>query len=76
MTTSDGIYPHISENSEFTMHSILIQGRSQTSEIMMLADTIDLDIFSIQEETFLGIKPHIPETSSSCNLIDYLSISH
>ena len=47
MTTSDGIYPHIPENSEFTMHSILIQGRSQTSEIMMLADTIDLDIFSI-----------------------------
>ena len=58
------------------MHRIFIHRRTQTAEVMVLADTIDLDVSAIKEETFLGIKLHFPETSGGGCGIHHLSVHH
>lgn len=56
------------------MHRILVYGSTQTAEIMMLADSIQLDIPAIEEKSLPGIKLHITEACSCRSNIHYLSI--
>ena len=64
MTTSDSVHAHIAKDGKLTVHRILINGSTQATEIMMLTDTIYLEILAIEEETLPCIKLHIAETGS------------
>ena len=56
------------------MKRILIEGGTETSEVVMLADAIDFHILAIEEEALLGIKLHITE-ACGCGLgIHHLAI--
>ena len=76
MTASDGIHTHIAEDGELAMHRILVYGCTQTAKVVVLADTIDLDVPAIEEETLLRIKLHIPEACGGSSGIHNLSIHH
>ncbi len=56
------------------MHRILVYGSTQTAEIMMLADSIQLDIPAIEEKSLPGIKLLLAETCSGCGYIHHLPI--
>lgn len=74
MTASDSVHAHIAKDGKLTVHRILINGSTQATEIMMLTDTINLEILAIEEEALLCIKLHITETGSCRSNIHYLSI--
>ena len=46
MTATDGIDTHISQYEKFAAERILIEGSTQTSEVVMLAHTIELHILA------------------------------
>ena len=64
MAASDSVHAHIAKDGKFAMHRIFIDGSTQATEIMMLTDTIYLEILAIEEETLPCIKLHIAETGS------------
>ena len=76
MTAPDSIHTHIAKDGELAMHRILVQGSTQTTEVVVLADTINLKVPAIQEETFSGIKLHISETSGCSSGIHHLAVHH
>ena len=76
MTASDGIHTHIPEDGELAMKRILVEGGTETSEIVMLAHAIDLHILAIEKETLPGIKPHITEGGLRSGGIHHLAIHH
>ena len=76
MTASDGIHTHIPEDGELAMKRILVEGGTETSEIVMLAHAIDLHILAIEKETFPGIKPHFTEGGLRSGGILHLAIHH
>ena len=76
MTASDGIHTHIAKDGELAMHRILVYGCTQTAEVVVLADTIDLEVPAIEEETLLRIKLHISETCGGSSGIHHLTIHH
>ena len=71
MTATDGIDTHISQYEKFAAERILIEGSTQTSEVVMLTYAIEFHILAIEEESLLGIKLHITESSGR-----HLSIHH
>ena len=74
MAASDSVHAHIAKDGKFAMHRIFIDSSTQATEIMMLTDTIYLEILAIEEETLLCIKLHITETGSCRSNIHYLPI--
>ena len=74
MTASDSVHAHIAKDGKLTVHRILIDSSTQATEIMMLTDTIYLEILAIEEETLLCIKLHFTETGSCRSNIHYLPI--
>ena len=74
MTASDSVHAHIAKDDKLAMHRIFINGSTQATEIMMLTDTINLEILAIEEEALLCIKLHITETGSCRSNIHYLPI--
>ena len=62
MAATDGVDTHLTKDGQFAMHRRLAQGCAKTSEVMMLAHTIDFHISAIEKETLLGIKLDITET--------------
>ena len=76
MTAADGIHTHIAKDGELAMHRILIHRCTQTAEVVVLADTIELDVLAIQEETLPGIKLHISETCGGSSGIHHLAVHH
>ena len=74
MTASDSVHAHIAKDGKLTVHRILIDGSTQATEIMMLTDTIYLEIPTIEEEALPCIKLHITETGSCRSNIYHLPI--
>ena len=74
MTASDSVHAHIAKDGKLTVHRIFIDSSTQATEIMMLTDTINLEILAIEEEALLCIKLHITETGSCRSNIHYLPI--
>ena len=74
MTASDGVHAHIAQDGKLAMHRILVYGSTQTAEIMMLADAIQLDIPAIEEKSLPGIKLHVTETGSCRGYIHHLAV--
>lgn len=64
MTASDSVHAHIAKDGKLTVHRIFINGSTQATEIMMLTDTIYLEIPAIEEEALPCIKLHIAEAGS------------
>ena len=74
MAASDGIHAHAAQDGKLAMHRILVYGSTQTAEIMMLADSIQLDTPAIEEKSLSGIKLHITEACSGCGYIHHLPV--
>ena len=55
------------------MQGILVQGSTQTTKVMMLAYTIDLEVLTIEPETRLGIELKIAEARSGLVGIHHLT---
>ena len=56
MRTTDRVHSHRLQFRKFTMQGILVEGSSKTSEVMMLTDTIELEVLAIKPEARLCIK--------------------
>jgi len=70
MRTTDGIDTHGLEFGEFAMESILVEGCTQATKVVVLADTIEFDVLAIQPEACLGVELEIAEACGGFYFID------
>ena len=62
MAAADGIDTHLLQLHQFAVQCILIQCCSEAAEVMVLADSVELDILAIEPETRLGVEAEIAES--------------
>ena len=74
MARTDGIDTHRLQLCQFAVQGILVKSGSQTSEVVMFADTIQFHVLAVEPEARLGIKPEIAESRRGCHLVDYTTI--
>ncbi len=73
MTTANSIHTHVSKDGELAMQCVLVESSTEASKIVVLADTIQFQVLTIEEETLLGIKLHITESCGGSLCIHYLA---
>ena len=76
MRRADGVHTHRLQLRQLTVQGVLIQCSTQTAEVVMLADTIQLEVLAVEPEARLGIKAEIAETGRRLHLIDHLAASN
>ena len=73
MRRADRVHTHRLQLRQLTMQRILIERSAQTSEVVMLTDTIQLEVLAIEPETSLGIELEIAEARSGLHLVHHLA---
>jgi hypothetical protein len=73
MRATDGIDTHGLEFGEFAMQGILIEGCTQTTKVVVLTDTIELEVLAIQPEACLGIELKVAETCGGLDFVNDLA---
>ena len=76
MRRADGVHTHRLQLRQLTMQGVLIQGSAQTSEVVMLADTIQFEVLAIEPETRLGIELEITKTRGGLHFVHHLATSN
>ena len=73
MRRAYAVHTHCLQFREFTVQGILAEGSTQTAEVMMLADTIDLEVLAIEPEARLWIEFEVTEARGGLHLINDLA---
>ena len=55
------------------MQGILIKGSTQTTEVMMLADTVELEILAIMPDAYISIALEITDASGGLQFITHIN---
>ena len=58
------------------MQGILVQRGTQTAKVVMLADTIELEVLAVEPEARLRIEPEITEARGGLYLVHYFAASN
>ena len=75
MTRTDGIDTHCLELQQFAVQGILMYGSTQTTQVVVLADTIQLHILAIEPETGLRIEAEIAERRRGDYLVNHITFT-
>ena len=70
---ADGIHAHRLQLRQFAVQSVLVEGSAQTAEIMMLADTVQFEVLTVEPEARLCIELETAETRCGLVGIHYLT---
>ena len=73
MRRTDGVDTHGLELQEFAVQGVLIECSTQTTEVVVLADTVELEVLAVEPEARLGIEPKVAEACGCLHLINHLS---
>ena len=57
MTRADGVNPHFLQDLDLPLQSSRVDCRTKWPEIVMIANAVESDAFTIEEESFVHIKP-------------------
>ena len=63
MAASDGVDAHVFQFHQLAPERVIVEGRTQTAEVMMVADTVELHVLAVEPETRLGVEA---ERSEGC----------
>ena len=70
MSASKGVDTHFLQPCQLTVHGILVERGTESSEVMMLTDTIEFEVAAVEPESGLGIKAEAAESGSGVNFIN------
>ena len=70
MRTADAVHAHGLQSGEFAVQGVFVEGRSQTAEVVVLADTVDLEVLAIEPKTCLRVETERAETCGGLVGID------
>ena len=70
MAGADGITAHSLQLGELTVERILIEGGTKAAEVVVLTDTVDLHVRTIEPEARLRIELKVAETDDGPHLVD------
>ena len=73
MTAAYGIHSHLLQLRQLAVEGIFIEGSAKASKVVVLADTVELEVAPIEPEACLGIKAERAETCCRRNGINYLA---
>ena len=74
--TTDRVHTHSLEFHEFTMKGILVKGSAETTEVMVLTYSVELEVLTIEPEAGLGVELKVAEASGSLYFIHHLAASN
>ena len=74
MRTADAVHAHGLQSGEFAVQGVFVEGRSQTAEVVVLADTVDLEVLAIEPETCLRVETERAETCGGLVAINDLAV--
>ena len=73
MRATDSVHTHRLQLRELTMQGILVEGSPQTTEVMMLAHAVELEVFTVEPKACLRVEAEI--TKARRGLIDIYHLS-
>ena len=74
--TADRVHTHRLQLGEFSVHSVLIERGSETAEVVVLTDTIQLEVLAVEPEARLRIELEVAEASGGLVSVNYYVIDH
>ena len=74
--TADRVHTHSLEFHEFTMKGILVKGCTEATEVMVLADSVELEVLAIEPKAGLGVELKVAEASGRLYFIHHLATSN
>ena len=72
--TADGVHTHGLQFGELAVQGIFIQCSTQATEVVMLADTVELEVLAIEPEACLWVEPKTPKACRSLIVINHLAV--
>ena len=76
MSTTQCIHAHILQPKELAVHGILIESSTESTEVVMLTDSIQLEVLAIEPEACLSIEMEFTESGGCINLVNGLSVNN
>ena len=74
MTATDGVDTHLLQFEELPVQSVFIECSPETTEVMMVTDTIQLHVLAIEPEAGLGIETIVTEARRRRHLVNSLVV--
>ena len=73
MGTTDSVATHFFQNLQLALDGARIHRSSQTTQIMMHADTVYLHLFTIQDKSFLCIEAESTDAGGSMATVEHFA---